>query len=52
MREQYSVGSGSHLQTRRLLDTLRRLRRYTAREVYPLLFGALHAAEPELSEAA
>jgi len=34
------------------LDTLRRLKRYTAREVYPLLLEALHAAEAALIEAA
>ena len=34
------------------LDTLRRLKRYTAREIYPLLLEALHTAEPELLEAA
>ena len=34
------------------LDTIRRLKRYTAREVYPLLLQALHAAEPDLTHAA
>jgi transposase len=34
------------------LDTLRRLKRYTAREIYPLLLEALEAAEPDLIHAA
>jgi transposase len=34
------------------LDTLRRLKRYTARELYPLLVEALTAAEPDLVHAA
>lgn len=34
------------------LDTLRRLKRYTAREVYPLLVEALHTTEPGLIQAA
>jgi transposase len=38
--------------TKANLDTIRRLKRYTAREVYPLLLQALHAAEPDLTHAA
>jgi transposase len=34
------------------LDTLRRLKRYTGREIYPLLLEALHTAEPDLIHAA
>jgi transposase len=33
------------------LETLRRLKRYTARAVYPLLLEALTAAEPDLVHA-
>jgi transposase len=38
--------------TKANLDVLRRLKRYTAREVYPLLLEALTAAEPDLVPAA
>ena len=38
--------------TKANLDVLRRLKRYTAREIYPLLLEALTAAEPELTNAA
>jgi transposase len=38
--------------TKANLDVLRRLERYTAREVYPLLLEALTAAEPDLVPAA
>lgn len=38
--------------TKANLDTIRRLKRYTARAVYPLLLQALHAAEPDLNHAA
>lgn len=42
-------GSGG---TKANLDVLRRLKRYTAREIYPLLLEALAAAEPDLARAA
>jgi transposase len=38
--------------TKANLDVLRRLKRYTARDVYPLLLEALTAAEPDLVPAA
>jgi transposase len=38
--------------TKANLDVLRRLKRYTAREIYPLLLEALTEAEPDLARTA